>query len=124
MGEDRVLQIVGGGRMGEALLGGLIAGGRAPETLAVLEVVAARRGQLESLFPGVTVADAPVSAPDALIAVKPGDVPAAAAAVADAGAERALSVAAGVTTAAIEDAAGGGHGGDHGRAKGPARNGA
>jgi pyrroline-5-carboxylate reductase len=107
MGEDRVLQIVGGGRMGEALLGGLIAGGRAPETLAVLEVVAARRGQLESLFPGVTVADAPVSAPDALIAVKPGDVPAAAAAVADAGAERALSVAAGVTTRAIEEAAGG-----------------
>ena len=53
----------------------------------------------------MTVADAPVSAPDALLAVKPGDVPAAAAAVADAGAERALSVAAGVTTRAIEEAA-------------------
>ena len=104
---DRVLQIVGGGRMGEALLGGLIAAGRSAESLAVAEVSAARREAVSAAYPGVTVAEAPVSAPDALLAVKPGDVPAAAAAVADAGAERALSVAAGVTTAAIEDAAGG-----------------
>ena len=52
MAEDRVLQIVGGGRMGEALLGGLIAGGRAPETLAVVEVFAERREALASAFPG------------------------------------------------------------------------
>ena len=63
---ERVLQIVGGGRMGEALLGGLIAAGRAPESLAVVEVFAARREQLASAYPGVTVAEAPVSAPDAL----------------------------------------------------------
>ena len=92
MAEDRVLQIVGGGRMGEALLGGLIAAGRAPESLAVVEVFAARREELASAYPGVTVAEAPVSAPDALIAVKPGDAHAAVAAVAEAGAERALSV--------------------------------
>jgi pyrroline-5-carboxylate reductase len=104
---DRVLQIVGGGRMGEALLGGLIAGGRAAGSLAVVEVAAARREQLGRDYPGVTVAEAAVEAPDALLAVKPGDVPAAAAAVADAGAERALSVAAGVTTRAIEEASGG-----------------
>jgi pyrroline-5-carboxylate reductase len=107
MGEDRMLQIVGGGRMGEALLGGLLAAGRAADSLAVVEVFAARREQLAQAHPGVTVAEAPVSAPDALLAVKPGDVPAAAAAVADAGAERALSVAAGVTTRAIEEASGG-----------------
>lgn len=99
---ERVLQIVGGGRMGEALLGGLIAAGRAPESLAVVEVFAARREQLESAYPGVTVADAPVSAPDALIAVKPGDAAAAVSAVAAAGAERVLSVMAGVTTSALE----------------------
>jgi pyrroline-5-carboxylate reductase len=105
--EDRVLQIVGGGRMGEALLGGLLASGRAAASLAVVEVAAARREQLTGAYPGVTVAEAPVAAPDALLAVKPGEVPAAAAAVADAGAERALSVAAGVTTRAIEEASGG-----------------
>lgn len=101
------MQIIGGGRMGEALLGGLIAGGRAPETLAVVEVAPARREQLAGAYPGVTVAETAVQAPDALIAVKPGDVGAAAAAVADAGGERVLSVAAGVTTRAIEEAAGG-----------------
>jgi pyrroline-5-carboxylate reductase len=102
-----MLQIVGGGRMGEALLGGLLAAGRSAESLAVVEVAAARRAQLAEAHPGVTVADAPIEAPDALLAVKPGDVPVSAAAVADAGAERALSVAAGVTTRAIEQAAGG-----------------
>jgi pyrroline-5-carboxylate reductase len=104
---ERAMQIIGGGRMGEALLGGLIAGGRAPETLAVVEVAPARREQLAGAYPGVTVAETAVQAPDALIAVKPGDVGAAAAAVADAGGERVLSVAAGVTTRAIEEAAGG-----------------
>ena len=104
---DRVMQIVGGGRMGEALLGGLIAGGRAAESLAVVEVAAPRREQLAGEYPGVNVTDAPVEAPDALLAVKPGDVPAAAEAVAAAGAERVLSVAAGVTTRAIKEAAGG-----------------
>ncbi len=78
-----------------------------PRTLAVAEVSAARREQLTAAHPGVTVSEAPVAAPDAVLAVKPGDVAASAAAVADAGAERVLSVAAGVTTGAIEAAAGG-----------------
>src|SRR5215210_3698850 len=101
------LLIVGGGRMGEALLGGLLAAGRAAEELAVAEVSPARREALAAAHPGVTVVGAPVAAPAAVLAVKPGDVAAAARAVADAGAERVLSVAAGVTTAAIEEAAGG-----------------
>ena len=50
--EDRVLQIVGGGRMGEALLGGLIAAGRAPESLAVVEVFAERREAARERVPG------------------------------------------------------------------------
>jgi pyrroline-5-carboxylate reductase len=93
--------------MGEALLGGLLSAGRPPEALAVAEVSPARREQLAGAYPGVAVAEAPVSAPDAVIAVKPGDVAAAAAAVADAGGERVLSVAAGVTAEAIERSAGG-----------------
>jgi pyrroline-5-carboxylate reductase len=100
------LLIVGGGRMGEALLAGLLAAGRAAGQLAVAEVSASRRDELAAAHPGVGVVEAPIPCSAALLAVKPGDVPAAAAAVAEAGAERVLSVAAGVTTEAIERAAG------------------
>ena len=105
--DDRTLLIVGGGRMGEALLGGLLAAGRPAGALAVAEVSASRREQLAGAYPGVAVAEAPVAAASAVLAVKPGDIGAAARAVADAGARRVLSVAAGVTTRAIETAAGG-----------------
>ncbi|HET6548801.1 MAG TPA: pyrroline-5-carboxylate reductase [Solirubrobacter sp.] len=101
------LVIVGGGRMGEALLGGLLAAGREPGELAVVELVAKRRDELEAAHAGVAVVDAPMRADAAILAVKPPDVAAAARAVADAGAERVLSVAAGVTTQAIEAAADG-----------------
>jgi pyrroline-5-carboxylate reductase len=101
------LLIVGGGRMGEALLGGLLNAGRAPGELAIAEVAAPRRGELAAAYPGVTVAEAPVPAAAAVLAVKPPDIPQAARAVADAGCERVLSVAAGVTTQAIEAAADG-----------------
>src|SRR3954462_2186123 len=40
--DERSLLIVGGGRMGEALLGGLLAGGRDAGELAVAEVSATR----------------------------------------------------------------------------------
>ena len=92
--------------MGEALLGGLLARGRAAGEIAVAEVLASRREQLSESHPGVAVVDAVVPADAAVLAVKPGDVPAAARAAADAGARRVLSVAAGVTTSAIEAAAG------------------
>jgi pyrroline-5-carboxylate reductase len=105
--DDRALLIVGGGRMGEALLGGLVAAGRDPGALAVAEVSAARRAELADAHPGVEVLEAPAGARDAVLAVKPGDVPAAAAAVGEAGGERVLSVAAGAPTRAIEEAAGG-----------------
>jgi pyrroline-5-carboxylate reductase len=101
------LLIMGGGRMGEALLAGLLAAGRGADELAVAEVSAARREELAAAHPGVTVAEAPVAADSAVLAVKPGDVGPAAAAVAEAGAQRVLSVAAGVTTRAIEAASDG-----------------
>lgn len=103
---DSTILIVGGGRMGEALLGGLLAAGRETGELVVSEVSQTRREELAAAYPGVAVVEEVVRAPSAVLAVKPGDVPAAARAVADAGARRVLSVAAGVTTQAIEAAAG------------------
>jgi pyrroline-5-carboxylate reductase len=92
--------------MGEALLAGLLAGGRRADELAVAEVSAARREQLAATYPEVTMAEGPVRCAGAVLAVKPADVPGAARAVADAGTDRILSVAAGVQTTAIEAAAG------------------
>jgi pyrroline-5-carboxylate reductase len=105
--DERALVIVGGGRMGEALLAGILAAGRPADELAVAEVSPPRREELAAAHAGVEVTEAPVPAAGAVLAVKPGDVAAAAAAVADAGAQRILSVAAGVTTEAIERASGG-----------------
>src|SRR4051812_20232940 len=100
------LLIVGGGRMGEALLGGMLAAGRDPAGLAVAEVAEGRRSELQAAHPGVTVVEAPVAADGVLLAVKPTYVAQTARAAATAGCERVLSVAAGITTAAIEDALG------------------
>lgn len=105
--DERALVIVGGGRMGEALLAGILAAGRPADELAVAEVSPTRREELAAAHAGVEVTEAPVPAAGAVLAVKPADAAAAAAAVADAGAQRILSVAAGVTTEAIERATGG-----------------
>lgn len=95
------LVIVGGGKMGEALLGGLVAAGR--EGLAVVEPVADRRSELASRFPGVHVSAEPVAADGAVVAVKPAD---AAAACRSLSVRRLLSIAAGVTVATLEEAVG------------------
>src|SRR6056297_1695477 len=100
------LVIIGGGRMGEALLGGLLAAGWAPGDLAVVEALPARRDELSAAHPGVTVSAAALPAAGAVVAVKPGDVAGAVASAVEAGAERVLSIAAGVTLAALEAAAG------------------
>ncbi len=94
--------------MGEALLAGLLAAGwAAPGEITVVEKIAGRRDELTSRFPGVAVAAEPVKAAGAIIAVKPDDVEAVAPAVAAAGVERVLSIAAGVTIARLEAALGG-----------------
>jgi pyrroline-5-carboxylate reductase len=103
------LELIGGGRMGEALLGGLLAAGWAEAgELAVVEKVEARRKELADRFPGVQVVDTPVEADGAVVAVKPADVAAACRAAAGAGLRRALSIAAGVTIGDLEAALGGG----------------
>ncbi len=105
--DDGALLIRGGGRMGEALLSGLLAAGRPARELVVAEVSAARREELGAAHPGVDVVDAPVPVAAAVLAVKRGDVANAARAVAYAGCQRVLSVAAGVPTRAIETAVSG-----------------
>jgi pyrroline-5-carboxylate reductase len=107
MGFDLV--IVGGGNMGSALLGGLLASGRcAAGSVAVVEIAPERRGELEAEFPGVTVVDTIPDCRAVVLAVKPPDARAAAAAASAAGATRLLSIAAGVKVAALEEAAGSG----------------
>jgi pyrroline-5-carboxylate reductase len=98
------LVIVGGGKMGEALLAGLVAAKWAdPTELAVVEPVAARRAELADRHPGVTITDAPVAAAGAVLAMKPADVAAACASLTS---DRVLSIAAGVTIKTIEGALG------------------
>ncbi|MCY4273349.1 MAG: pyrroline-5-carboxylate reductase [bacterium] len=99
----RKLQLIGGGRMGEALLGGLLAGGwAAPGELAVVEKIPDRRKALAGRFAGVTVADEILEPADAVLAVKPDDAVLAAGSLKAAGVGRVLSIAAGVTTAFLE----------------------
>jgi pyrroline-5-carboxylate reductase len=104
------LLLVGGGRMGEALLAGQISSGWASSAseLAVAEKLAPRRDELAGRYPGLQVGSDVVAAEGAVIAVKPGDVADACRAVAEAGVERVLSIAAGVTVAALEAALGAG----------------
>ena len=98
-----VLQVIGGGRMGEALVGGLLkAGGHRLDGIRVVEPDSARREALRAAFPGVDVTEEPGAADDNIIAVKPGDVRAVCLSLAAHGPSRVLSIAAGVTTAALE----------------------
>ncbi|MGI8982994.1 MAG: pyrroline-5-carboxylate reductase [Acidimicrobiales bacterium] len=98
------LAVLGGGRMGEALVAGLLSSGWAQAAeLVVVEPVAARREELAARHPGLGLAaELGAGAEGAVVAVKPGDVEAACRALADAGVGRVLSIAAGVTLARLE----------------------
>ena len=105
------LALLGGGRMGEALLGGLIAAGWDPSGLAVAEPDADRRQSLAAAFGAARIvadpAEACAGAEVVVVAVKPQHV---AEALAQAGpalgaSTLVLSIAAGVTVAALEAAA-------------------
>jgi pyrroline-5-carboxylate reductase len=103
--------LLGGGRMGEALAAGLLAGGWDADALAIAEVDAERRRHLEGRLAGVRVVPSPAwAAADVdllVVAVKPPDVVDALTASATALPERALvlSIAAGVSIATLEQAA-------------------
>ena len=101
------LAVIGGGNMGAALAGGLLASNWiSADQLAIVEVVAPLRERLAEQFPGVTITDAVPSCNAAVIAVKPPDAAAATTAAVSAGATRIVSVAAGVSIATLEAAAG------------------
>lgn len=88
--------------MGEALLGGLLAAGWAAADLGVVEPIGTRRDELVARFPGVTTSEGALSATGTVLAVKPAAVADAAGAAVAVGTERVLSIAAGVTIAALE----------------------
>jgi pyrroline-5-carboxylate reductase len=100
------LQVIGGGKMGEALLAGLVSGRWAPvRELRVVERLPDRAGELAERFPGVEVADEPREARGHVLAVKPGDVDGACASLAEVGSRApVLSIAAGVTIDRLEAA--------------------
>lgn len=101
------LQLIGGGRMGDALVGGILAAGKlAPADIRIVEVSASRRDELAALRPGVEITTEAGAAEGTIIATKPGDVAAAVAEVAAVGGGRILSIAAGVTIELIEAVAG------------------
>jgi pyrroline-5-carboxylate reductase len=97
------LQIVGGGKMGEALLVGLRRAdpGR---SVRVVEPLPARADELRAAHADVEVAAEPGPADGTVIAVKPHLVAEVAGAVGAAGGGRVLSIAAGVTLASLEAA--------------------
>ena len=103
------VQIVGGGRMGEALVAGLIGSAWGePGEIHVVERSAERRAHLSRAFPGLRVDDTLAPAPGSVVAVKPADAVATVGAIVGAGGGRILSIAAGVTIATLEAAAGAG----------------
>lgn len=93
--------------MGEALVGGLLSAGWAPaDRMVVVEPDPARRRELSDRFPGLVVSADPVPAEGALLAVKPQLIPEICATLADTGATRVLSIAAGVSLETMEAALG------------------
>ena len=98
------LAVLGGGKMGGALVSGLLSAGWAePGEVVVVEPVAARRDELAAAHPGLCVTgELEGAAEGAVVAVKPGDVAAACRALAAAGVSRVLSIAAGVPLAKLE----------------------
>jgi pyrroline-5-carboxylate reductase len=100
------LQVIGGGKMGEALLAGLVAGGWADAgELRVVERLPGRAVELRDRFDGLDVGDQVADAAGHVVAVKPGDVEEACRALARTGSSSpVLSIAAGVTISRLEAA--------------------
>ena len=100
------LQIIGGGKMGAALLGGLLRQGSDPQGILVIEPVTDRREELIDTY-DVRVSAEVQPAAGSIIATKPDTVINVAAQAVESGTDRLLSVAAGVTLASIDEATGG-----------------
>src|ERR1700733_9865519 len=99
------LLVVGGGRMGSALIGGLVRADWADVTgLCVCDPDPAARQRLSEDHPGLTVLASPGVAEGAVLAVKPEIAESALTAVRAAGVHRVVSIVAGLSTARLEAA--------------------
>ena len=105
-GPSVALVVVGGGKMGEALIGGLLNAGHAANSIVVIEPVAARRDELTQRYSSLAVLaviPSDLRADGALIAVKPQQVAEVCRDLAPK-VNRVLSIAAGVRIATMEQA--------------------
>jgi pyrroline-5-carboxylate reductase len=99
------LLVVGGGRMGSALIGGLLrAGWASVDDLAVSDPDAAQRERLAGRHPGLGVHQEPMAADGAVLCVKPDVAEPALASLREAGIHRVLSIVAGMSTGRLEAA--------------------
>jgi pyrroline-5-carboxylate reductase len=105
---EETLMVVGGGKMGEALVAGLLRSDWIlPAGVTIVETDGDRRALLASRYPGIQLIDGSekVAAPSpggAIVAVKPVDAEAACRFLQHLLPERVLSIAAGVTLASLE----------------------
>ena len=97
------LVLIGGGNMGSALLGGLIASGWVPSDITVVEISDEKRTQLHATY-GVHTSASIVAVQGALVAVKPGDVAGVCTELAAVGVARIVSIAAGISVARLQQA--------------------
>ena len=101
------ITFVGGGNMGAALVEGLIRAGESPTGITIVETSADRRKVLAEKFPGVTLSESIGQCRAGVIAVKPGGAAEVCRELSAAGAERVLSIAAGVSVETLQAAASG-----------------
>lgn len=95
--------VVGGGRMGSALVGGLLRSGWVePGDVAVADEHEHARHELAHRYEGIQITDCPVSAESAVLAVKPHDAERAARALAALSPPRVVSIVAGVPISELQ----------------------
>jgi pyrroline-5-carboxylate reductase len=102
---DKGLMFIGGGKMAEALLSGILASvsDAARQHVTVVEALPTRRAELTQLFPGIHVAEhAERNASAVVLAVKPGDMEVACRTLDRANVQRVLSIAAGISLAQLQ----------------------
>jgi pyrroline-5-carboxylate reductase len=96
------LLVVGGGRMGSALVRGLLGAGWDRRDITITETRPQRRAELADDLPGVTTVADVTGAEGAVVAVKPADAETACRSLAGHAVGRVLSIMAGVTIARLE----------------------